>query len=345
MNASKDLQSLQHTIDTTRTLIDQFMTSLKSGWSKSNASSDAPSPQPLHLLSTAASLLRAQITKLSLLLLNKPFTPTAIDHILRTISSSVLPSLMTAWGLCYRDSFPVLLQEHVKKGLGTIMREIILLLDSIPVNENGIEREIGSRDTLANTGVLWEVCDQMVKIGDDGVGKLALQRAKEYLELFEDAINEMEACVSGESDDFMTSLSDSEEEESEDRREEDVSARMAMKSEALAMFRDIRPCALELPNLLNDFPMLNKQTKINTPNNHGPTLEQTYLLDAIVDILHRLTQDTDELVGALYTNDSAEAEKGMGNLRLIKEQCEHLKPGAWAQADGLSDWSLGILKR
>ena len=339
--ASADLQVLQKSINTTKALISQYQVSLKSDRIHGSVPPSSTAPQPLHLLSTAASLFRAQVTKLSLLVLNKPFTPSAIDYVIGTLSSSILPSLMTAWELCYHPRLPRLLQSHVKTSLVTILRELLLLLDSVPVNEHGIEQEIGSRDTLANTGVIWEVCDQLIKVGDDGVGHLAVQRATQDLALFEDAIGELKGWEPGESDDFMTDLSVSDQSSDEDY-DENICAKQIKKAEAIDLFQDLRPLVSKLPGLLECFPTLNKQTNISTGHD-DPTIDQCYLLDAILETLRHLTEDSDELAGALYADDSVEVAQSMAKLEQTIERCERLKPNAWDLADHLSDWSQTVI--
>ena len=236
-----------------------------------------------------------------------------------------------------------MLQSHVKTSLFTILRELSLLLDSIPVNEHGVEQETGSRDTLANTGVLWEVCDQLIKVGDDGVGQMAVQRAKQDLGLFEDAIRELEEWEPGDIDEFLTNLSDADQ-SSDEENDRDTSAEKKMKAEALALFQELRLLASRLPDVLGSFPALNKKTNVNTGQD-GPTTDQCNLLDAILEILHRLTEDTDELAGALYANDTMEVKQSMAKLKQTWEKCDHLKLGDLDQADQLSDWSRMIIMR
>ena len=335
------LAALQHTISTAKDLLTRFEATLSGGKPASTFDGTVGFPQPLHLLSTAASLLHAQITKLSLLILNKPFTPIAISQVIDTLSTSVLPSLMTAWELCYNPCLPYILQDCVKVNLSTIMKETVLLLGSIPLNEHDVEQEIGSRDTLANTGVLWHACDQLTQIGDQGVGSLAIARASQDVELFNDAIDELREWEPGEDDDLM-SISSGSDDSSDHEHDDDMSSQSRLKAGALTLLQEIRDMVPKVLTTIRSFPLMNKKTQLNLSDLNRMTTNRCRVLDAMLKILHTLTETTDELVGALYSNNVNEIEQGMGTLEQIKEKCNHFEAGAWDEEHQLLNWSRAV---
>ncbi|CAL8581242.1 hypothetical protein XPA_006943 [Xanthoria parietina] len=88
-------------------------------------------PNALALLHDSTSVLRAQGTKLSLLLLNKPFTPSAIASILTSISAESLPGLMTVYEICSPDVYGKVTQNEVRNQLRDLVAAIRQLADDI----------------------------------------------------------------------------------------------------------------------------------------------------------------------------------------------------------------------
>ena len=338
-----DLTDLQKTIDTTQSLITQFQSALRTGKPAGKTQSLSSSPQPLHLLSTAASLLRAQITKVSLLLLNKPFTPTAISHVISTLANSILPSLMTAWELSHHPCIPRIVSKHIKVVLSSVLNEVKILLASIPINEYGVEEVTGSRDTLANTGVLWNACDKLIQIGENGVEQLAVSLAKQDLELFQDAMRELQEWSPGE-DDGLSSCSSDLDENSSQIRHDDLSAEEDMKVDVTAFLEEVNVLAGRLPCVLQDFPLLNKKTSFDTTQHDGPTSDQCDLLDTILMVVHLLTEDTDELIGALYSNDTENMKNRRMKMSNTRDDLRLLGTNIWEETGQYREWSERALR-
>ncbi|KAI7605412.1 hypothetical protein KC319_g21706, partial [Hortaea werneckii] len=57
-------------------------------------------PHPLHLLRDTAKLIKAHVTKLSLLAINKPFTPSAVRKVLAELKATCIPALMSGSQIC-----------------------------------------------------------------------------------------------------------------------------------------------------------------------------------------------------------------------------------------------------
>ena len=98
MSTKPDLTALVELTTTTQALLTQFLSTLSppsAGSSTSSPTDQQPNIDALSLLKDASSLLKAHTTKLSLLLLNKPFTATAITRVLREIANTVVPAMMS----------------------------------------------------------------------------------------------------------------------------------------------------------------------------------------------------------------------------------------------------------
>ncbi|KAL9625892.1 MAG: hypothetical protein Q9204_007758 [Flavoplaca sp. TL-2023a] len=189
-----------------------------------NKTSISNPPNALALLHDSISILRAQVTKLSLLLLNKPFTPSAIASVLTSISTECLPGLMTVYEVCSPDTYGKVMQTEVRNQLRDLVSAMRHLGDqtaSMPdfANMNAPEGPEGSKDLIGRreeilqvTGQVWSVCDRILAIASFGIVGLAMNNAKQWEALIKDAIEELEEWDPDADDDFDMDL-DSEHEE------------------------------------------------------------------------------------------------------------------------------------
>ena len=360
--ASSDLLELQTTVKSTLALLATFQLSLSSKTPSSPGILNPPNP--LRLLSDSCSLLKAQTTKLSLLILNKPFTPTAINFILKNLSSECLPALMTALELCTPQQYTKFLKDHVRANLSRIMRELTSLLGIIPTNEKaltwstGTEKDGDGRDTLSSTGVIWEVCDAIIDLASKGLVELATKKADAYHALIKDAIAELEEWNPDEEeeDPFGSDNStDSENEEKDEKQKMPASLPTAAMNtltltppatptplrqtyeQSLATMRLIRLLypALRKRRILA-FPPLTSSTSSDQLAPFG----QIQKFDDLMGYLRTFSELADELAGALYSQDEDEAFESLGTVKMHAKRCLEDFDLNWAQKeDEFTEWS------
>ncbi|KAL8981945.1 MAG: hypothetical protein Q9177_005424, partial [Variospora cf. flavescens] len=133
-------------------------------------------PNALSLLHDSSSLLHAQTTKLSLLLLTPPFTPTAIASILNSISSSCLPGLMSVWELCDARRYSSTLQEEIRALLRDMVTGMLGLAGMVSRDEN-VKGEGKREEILQATAQVWQVCERMNKVAGMGITGVAVEKA------------------------------------------------------------------------------------------------------------------------------------------------------------------------
>ncbi|KAF2724971.1 hypothetical protein K431DRAFT_281447 [Polychaeton citri CBS 116435] len=200
MAPSDEKRALSDLLISTLALIDQFATSLTSESKSINAVPVQDAPNPLHVLRDSAKLLKAHTTKLSLLAINKPFTPTAVSKVLKELSGTCLPAMMSAVQICCdqeKDKWGSFMGREVQlrvrrifKEMEALMREVL----SISQGNTGSTR----RDSLASTGVVWESCDSLIELEQLGIGGLAVQKAEQFRDTIKDAITELQEWADGE---------------------------------------------------------------------------------------------------------------------------------------------------
>jgi hypothetical protein len=235
--AAATSQTLIHLAETQQVLVTQFLASLAPNTTTTTTTTDASSssssssnlpPNPLHVLRDSATLLKAHTTKLALLLINKPFTPSAVSHVLGNATQSCLAAMMSAVELCRADLWGVFLHHHVVAKVRTVMREMGCFLDQVvdAAREHagagagaGAVTTKSKKDTLASTGVLWDACDDLVRLDELGIAGLAVVKAQELRDSINDAIQELQEWQEGDGNDDDD---DDDDEDDDDDDEEDA---------------------------------------------------------------------------------------------------------------------------
>ncbi|KAI9841284.1 MAG: hypothetical protein M1830_007867, partial [Pleopsidium flavum] len=179
------------TVTSTFSLLSQFITSLDARSIKAPERPKDP-PNTLNLIGDSAKLLKAQVTKLSLLVLNRPFTPTAITRILRDISTGCLPALMGATDLVRQKEDGHILFYIIRAPIRRLFRQMINLMGEVPLHETQVDAvKKTDRGTLVSTGIVWETCDLLIEMEKTGLVGIVVQQAQEYRDLLQDAIAEL----------------------------------------------------------------------------------------------------------------------------------------------------------
>lgn len=201
-SVSLDDHTLSVVLATAFALIDQFSISISGSSHQSSApASEDPmssTPSPLPLLSASVSSLKAHSTKLSLLTLTLPFTPSALSSVLSTLNSSVLPSMLTAALLVTNSqrAYPLSFVAEVRSLVKATLRDLSSLIsclerrnkDGDPTSQlNGQQKS----EVTEAVGRVWEVCDELVALADGGIGAFVVKKAELWLGLIKDAVEEL----------------------------------------------------------------------------------------------------------------------------------------------------------
>jgi hypothetical protein len=194
--------TLSVTLTTTFALIDQFSTSITQSSNQSNLPAREHSPSsthsPLPLLSASAASLKAQSTKLSLLTLTPPFTPSAVSTVLSALNSSVLPSLLTAALLVTNEEnkYTVSFSAEVRSLVRATLRDLHTLVSCVERRskfgdpKDQLDEEQKSNVTEA-VGRVWESCDELIALADGDIGAFIVKKAEMWLGLIKDAVEEL----------------------------------------------------------------------------------------------------------------------------------------------------------
>ncbi|KAG9229987.1 hypothetical protein BJ875DRAFT_386164 [Amylocarpus encephaloides] len=335
--SAQDLATLESTVATTTALITQLLSSASNVEKSSASSSDGADIDAISLSHDSASLIRAHSTKISLLIINKPFTASAITTVLRGLVAGPLPGLASAVELCEAAKYTKAMSKELQWRAKNVFSELATLVRTIPLDgkvlttnqKNGTGNAAG-KGSLACAGVVWEACDAVMELKNLGVAGLMIKKAEEYRDLVKDALEELQEWDDEESD--------GEDGEHEDHADEDdadginTSAQDALDRMFASQHHipsadpdKIRPrlmsCQKRLQLILLMFQAVVKRrfktlppvpsVKVTAPAKGVEGGGIVSCLNEVLDVFRKIPDIADELASSFYELDSAEIDKRM----------------------------------
>jgi hypothetical protein len=347
-------QTLIDLAQTQRVLVVQFLASLAPTASTDSSSSQLPPnpPNPLHVLRDSATLLKAHTTKLALLLINKPFTPTAVTTVLRDATQTCLSAMMSAVELCQPDIWGVFLHHHVVAKVRTVMRETLSFLDEVLDVARQEDTANHSKDTLASTGVLWDACDALIQLEHTGIAGLAVLKAEELRDTINDAIEELKEWEEGDGED-----DDDEEDDEDDEDDADSTSDDQLPRDDQDDFDDMFSAANKLPNDRPDLKerlktaadklqkiqylyaaITKRRLKTFTPDIASKKVN-ILTLDKLMHLLKELPECVDDLANAFYELDASQVDTILATCIDNASAAANLLKTDWNDKDdGFTAW-------
>ncbi|OJJ95695.1 hypothetical protein ASPACDRAFT_126492 [Aspergillus aculeatus ATCC 16872] len=317
-------QKLHLTLTTTLTLLDQFQTAITT----SNASSPSPTTtttetiitkDALPLLSASSLSLKSQITKLSLVSITAPFTPTAAVPILTALNESVLPSLVTAALLITATDHTQAFQTEAHALTRLALTELAVLLKEVqriasrsdaPSKKGELAQPDKDAVTLAAARA-WESCDALVDLAAKGVVGFVVRRVEQWRDLVRDAVGEIEEWDPDEEGDefFDELLSDDDGDEEDDAEDtkgeaEDEEESKALHAQKKSTLRVLKPIAQVYPAIVTH--RLKKT---------ADAVAEVGKLEALMENLRLIPELVDEVAGALYEANPDKSGRFLGQTK------------------------------
>ncbi|KAB5582833.1 hypothetical protein GE09DRAFT_283905 [Coniochaeta sp. 2T2.1] len=230
---SDALSEMGRMVSTAMTLISQLEPAVTKLGSDNNATASMtmsarldPAIDALAVARDSATLIKAHATKISLFIINKPFTPTAITKVLRELVSGPLPGLASAAQLCDPKRYTLALSGDLAWRCGRVFKELKELLSRIPTDgqvlsdakKNSAFGVGAGKGSVATTGVLWSACDDVITLANLGVVGYLCRKVEQFRDTIQDIIEEMTEWKDETSDDDE----DDEDDDDEEGGEEDV---------------------------------------------------------------------------------------------------------------------------
>ncbi|KAI5815553.1 hypothetical protein BZA77DRAFT_73838 [Pyronema omphalodes] len=169
---------------TLTTLITHLRASINTPTSSTVAAAADSNISPLDLLFSAATLLRAHVTRLSISL-RPPVTVEAAEKDLATLSATILPSLVAAVTACSADAHGAVLVSEVRASVDQLLGA---------VGEYVAGAETGG-DRLLNTGIVWNAADKVISLKATGLAGLVQKQMDMWQKTVKDAAKELKEFI------------------------------------------------------------------------------------------------------------------------------------------------------
>ncbi|RKF59634.1 hypothetical protein GcM3_173022 [Golovinomyces cichoracearum] len=358
----KDPTELQISVRLILNVIQQFQSPDSSN---SVGPDNSTSLNILDLVHDCATLIHAHSVKLSLLLSNKPFTPSVISRVLRELATGPIPSLLYAVELCNSQVNPRLISLEIEHRVKHILAELKSLVEIIPSSRGLLANSLyDGMDTNRNkslniVGTIWENCDALKELKYLGIVGIYVKKIVEYRDLIKDALEELREWAMKESDtetdNEEAALPDNDTLQyanewfstcskhipSQDPDEIRPRLQITLKKLRLLilMFQAIIKRRLNIlpgqPNLRQEVPS----------ENYMPILKTVKLLDQLIDHIKKISDLTDDLAGSFYNLDVKQIDQKMKECFLTGSVAVESLVNNWeGNSDNFSTWLLSFQK-
>ena len=341
-------ESLESALKSSLALLDNFLAILKHDEPPEPVNISTDAPEPLNVLHTAGTLLKAHTTRLSLLLINKPFTPSAIRKVISDVTSTCLPAMMSAVEICQPDLYGRLLRREVRLKVQKAFKEFrSLLLESHELlHSSRSTNSAHGKDILASTGVLFESCDSLISLKESGPVELIVQKAREHRALLEDAIAELKEWGEGEDENEDEDNEDGNESDSSLQKLLDGSGGLPKDNPELRESLDTSMKKLKLMSTLYQA-LIKRRFKIIDASSwgirqsiSGPSPVIACRVDIVMDLLQNIPGKVDELASAFYDLDNDEVMKLLSAICALGVNIIDLTSLNWdGKEDEFTTWS------
>ncbi|WQF86792.1 Putative cyclin-D1-binding protein [Colletotrichum destructivum] len=348
--------------DTTVTLIQQLETVLLAinGGKDTPQQTDTSSVDTFPLARDSASLIKAHSTKISVLIINEPFTPSAIIKVLRELVSGPIPGVATAAQACDAERYTSTVRKDLAWKCYTVLKELRGLVEKIPrdgkilsaAQKSGSAGAAG-KGSMASTGVIWSACDDLMQFSNGGVGGCFIKKVEEFRATLKDVMEELKEWGEEEPDD------DDDDDNDTDGLDHD-SALGSMMPSTQEMIDDMMSGQGTIPrddpdNIRNRLESCLKRLRLTTllyqaivkrrlktlPSLPSENSNVPKRLDEAMRILRKLPHMFDELAGAFYELSPDEIDRVMDLCFNEIVALSELLKSPWAgEKDEFSEWAV-----
>ncbi|KAF3051026.1 hypothetical protein E8E11_007340 [Didymella keratinophila] len=372
MAPPKDIQKLISLTQTTQTLLTHFQTSLTPS-KDANNSIDAPDlPNgPLTAIHAATTLLKSHTTTLSLLLLTPPLTPSALIAKIGDVTSGALSGMVAAASYNppsnVRDDLGQIMRNElrvqVKRLVGAWSDVLALVLGMSEARKNLSGKDKGpneaeKKDVLERTGVVWDVCDELLRLCNGGVVELVLKKAQQLRAVLLDAVEELK--------EWGEDVADEEEDKAEGSADEDgfgdeddffgAQNKIGKDDKELKVLLDRSVKKLKMVGImyqaigkrrLKTFPAVapnsnsaTESTETRPANGDNAAESPAQKLDRLMHILKTIPDTVDDLASTFYELEQEEAEVELKKVCDEAKSAVELVKTSWVGTDDeFTAWS------
>ena len=312
----------------------------------------------LSLAHDSATLIKAHATKISLLIINEPYTPTAVAKVLRELVTSPIPALAAAVEACTPERHTRIIQQELAWRAGRIFKELKELLSRIPkdgkvlvdAKKSASAGAAGGKGSIAATGVLWSACDDLMAFAKRGFAGNLAHKVEQLRDTLKDVMEELkewgEEAAEGDegdgSDDQSGAGSDSVSDAQAILDDLMNSQRYIPRDDPDKIRERLDSCLkrLRLTTLLYQATVKRRIKPLpHLPPNSPSDIPAR--LDEVISVLKRIPESFGSLAMAFYELDRSEIDRLMDECFSDAFAASEFLVKPWdGQKDEFSDWAL-----
>ncbi|KAK0662583.1 hypothetical protein QBC41DRAFT_329591 [Cercophora samala] len=377
---SEAVETLTTVVSNALTLIDQLEVVVSGLSSQDTSTAPFPTSQqssatgPLDALSLAhdsATLIRAHATKISLLIINEPFTPTAITKVVRELIAGPLPGLAASAQECTAKRYTRVIQKDLAWRVARVLKELHELLSLIPkdgkilkdAKKSASAGAAGGKGSIAATGLLWAACDDLMAFCKRGFGGNLVYKVDQLRETLKDVMEELKEWSEETGDD------EDEDEDDDDEGEDGVaqvtndlgSTSLSANASTQAMLDDLMNSQSYIPRddpdkIRERLESCLRRLRLTSllyqaaakrrlkPLPHTPPTSDSNVparLDEVLALLKGIPDRFGNLAMAFYELDPVEIDRLMDQCFFDAFAASELLVKPWdGQKDEFTDWAL-----
>lgn len=318
-------------------------------------SSSPPSIDALSLAHDAASLIKAHTTKLSLLIINEPFTPSAIVTVLKELVAGPIPALASAAQICEVEKYTTVAKQDIAWRCYRVLKELKGLVEVIPLDgkvlsadkKNGSRGDMGS---LTATGVIWAACDDVILLKKLGIAGLLVKKVEEYRDTLKDVLEELkewkeEGEQAGEEEEdqveYVTNQLDTTHISAQDMLDDLMSTQHIPRDDPDKIRERLDSCLkrLRMTTLLYSA-IIKRRLKVLPPLPTSDFNLVTKRLDEVFPILKRISHRFNEVACAFYEMEPDAIDRVMDASFFDAFAASEMFMKPWeGQKDEFTDWA------
>ncbi|KAJ4423111.1 hypothetical protein N0V82_002240 [Gnomoniopsis sp. IMI 355080] len=387
--SSAGLEELSSLVDNAVALINGFEQSLKNvvdsngdpgrsldTWASEASLRDRKPLDTLALARDVATLIKAHSTKISLFIINEPFTPSAISAVLRQLIEEPIPAIATAVQQCHSDLYTKIIRRDLAWRCGRVLKELRELIEKIPKDgkvvpqdkRNGLSGAKAEKGSIITTGLLWGACDEVISFSNLGVAGHLTRKAEQFRDTLKDVLDELKEWsdeqdeVDDDEDDDADENADGEEPSAEnqvdglanDMHNTHISTQAMLdefmnssnniprddpdkiKERLASTLRRLRLTVLLYQALTKRRLKALPKLPLDSSNTASVVVSR---LDEVMPLLARITDRFNSLAVAFYDLDSAEITRLMDQCFFDAFAVSELLAKPWdGQKDEFTDW-------
>lgn len=373
-SAGASLESLRALVQSTVTLLTQLESNLHSVALDKNLpdSSTLPpahdtaslgSADALSLAHDSATLIKAHTTKLSLLIINEPFTPSAVAKVLRELVAGPIPAIASAVQLCDARTYTTVARHDFSWRCYRVLKELRGLVEVIPLDGKVLpsDRKNGSssgKGSLVATGVIWAACDDVILLKTLGIAGLLVKKAEEYRDTLQDVLEELKEWSEEVDEDDDDEVDDNDEGEDEALQQitdglqnthvsaqqmiDDLMTSQRIPRDDPDRIRERLDSCLKRLRLTTLLYSAIVKRRIKTlpalaAEQAGPVVQR---LDEVYPILKRLPHRFGDVACAFYELDTSAIDRTMDSCFFDAFAAAEMLKAPWAGTqDGFTEWA------